>query len=236
MLLPDVSHRHREPELLDSGELERARHIAALRALATVNVLSLSAHRVWRRLEAMRRARGAPLRLLDVACGGGDVVVSLLRRARAHGIDLEVDACDADPVTLEHARAQADRNGVTARFFQLDALSSPLPAPYDLVCSSLFLHHVGDEEAVGLLKGMAAAARGAVLVQDLVRSRAGYALAWLALRAFTRSDVARVDGARSVRAAYTIPEVRTIARRAGLERARVTRCWPQRFVLEWSAA
>jgi hypothetical protein len=83
---------------------------------------------------------------------------------------------------------------------------------------------------------MASAARRALIVQDLARSRLGYALAWTALRVLVRSDVARIDGARSVRAAFTIPEAESLARRAGLEGACIAACWPERFVLEWRRA
>ena len=59
-------------------------------------------------------------------------------------------------------------------FFRLDALTEPMPAPYNIVMCSLFLHHLSDDDAVGLLGKMAGASR-MVLVNDLtketVRSR-----------------------------------------------------------------
>jgi len=115
----------------------------------------------------------------------------------------------------------------------LDVLRSPLPPGFDLVCSSLFLHHFPDDDAVRVLSEMAEAGR-TVLVQDLRRTRSGYWLAQGTLRILSRSRVARIDGPRSVQASYRIPEVRALARRAGLRGARVVPCWPQRFMLTWS--
>jgi hypothetical protein len=128
--------------------------------------------------------------------------------------------------------AGAARHGVDALFFEADALASPIPDGYDLVTSSLFLHHLTGSEAVALLAAKARAAE-AVFVQDLRRTGLGWALAVLTMNTVARSDVARVDGVRSVAGAFTLDEVRGLARAAGLDGARIRPCWPQRFALSW---
>ena len=55
----------------------------------------------------------------------------------------------------------------------------------------------------------------------------------LAALALSGSDVVRVDGARSVRAALTIREATAMARAAGLKDEIVERRWPLRFLLSW---
>jgi len=172
------------------------------------------------------------LRLLDVACGGGDIARALARRAQRENFPLEVHGCDVSPVALAHAREQALREGLEVSFFELDALRAPFPPGFDIVCSSLFLHHLSERECVRVLAGMAEAGKTLIL-QDLLRSRTGYWLAWGTLRLLSRSRVAQVDGPRSVRASFRIPEVAALARKAGLEGARIVPCWPQRFTLYW---
>ena len=222
---------------MDAEDLDPTRHVTALRALARVNRVSLVAARVWREVLHMRRIShdrgvGLPLRLLDVACGGGDVMVDVASRAHRAGVPLAVHGCDSSPVALEHARREAERRGVEADFFDRDVLAEGLPGGYDLVCSSLFHHHLAREDAVGLLRAMSEAGHR-VLVQDLLRGTLGYVLAWSGLRLLSRSDVARVDGPRSVRAAFTLSEVRTMAAEAGYVGAVVQRGWPERFILRW---
>ena len=222
---------------MDAEDLDPTRHVTALRALARVNRVSLVAARVWREVLHMRRIShdrgvGLPLRLLDVACGGGDVMVDVASRAHRAGVPLAVHGCDSSPVALEHARREAERRGVEADFFARDVLAEGLPGGYDLVCSSLFHHHLSREDAVGLLRTMAEAGHR-VLVQDLLRGTLGYVLAWSGLRLLSRSDVAHVDGPRSVRAAFTLSEVRTMAAEAGYVGAVVQRGWPERFILRW---
>ena len=235
--LPDLRRRHRERELMDAPHLDPERHVQALRALARVNRVSMVAARVWRdvlHLSRERRDRGRdkPLRLLDGGCGGGDVMVDVARRARSAGVPLEVHGCDSSPVALEHGRREAERRGVAVDFIARDVIAEGLPGGYDLVCSSLFHHHLSDEEAVHLLRGMAAAGH-CVLVQDLLRGTMGYVLARWGLRLLSNSEVAHVDGPRSVRAAFTLSEVRAMAAEAGLVGVVIRRSWPERFVLRW---
>ena len=234
MILPDLDTRHRRPELMDAPSLAPARRASALRALARVNALSRVAHRIWAEIHGLHNA-GAPrtIRVLDIACGGGDVVVSLARRAARSGLDLEVHGCDVSLAALEVARENSERAGVRAHFFELDALQGGIPDSYDVVCSSLFLHHLDEHEAVALLKAMAEGTRRTLLVQDLRRTVAGYLLAFGVLRVISRSEVAHTDGPRSVEGAFSLEEARDLARRAGLDGARVEACWPQRFQLTW---
>ena len=231
--LPDLARRVREPEVMDDPGLDVARHRLALDALARVNRLSLTAARVWREVRALAAAGVHPVRVLDVACGDGDVLLGVGSRARRHGVAVELCGCDVSPVALEKARARMAGEG-HARFVELDVLRDELPGPQHLTTSSLFLHHLEDQDAARLLTRMAALAERFVLVQDLRRTRMGYVLAWAALRVLTTSDVARSDGPASVRAAFTVSEARALAVRAGLASAEVTACWPQRFTIRWA--
>jgi 2-polyprenyl-3-methyl-5-hydroxy-6-metoxy-1,4-benzoquinol methylase len=200
--------------------------------LARINLLSLAARRVWTGVRELPFSPDRPFRILDVACGGGDVAIALKRRADREGLKVEVEGCDLSSTALDFARSRARALGVEVTFVRRDVLGGDLPGGFDLVCSSLFLHHLSNQEAVGLLRTMSVAGR-AVLVQDLLRTRTGLLMALATVRLVTRSRIVRVDGPRSVRAAFTPPEVRSLAGEAGLEGARVEACWPERFVLKW---
>jgi hypothetical protein len=86
---------------------------------------------------------------------------------------------------------------------------------------------------VRLLTKMRQATRHLVLVNDLRRCRSGLILAHAAARLLTRSNVVHVDAPRSVRAAFTIDEMRRLSVEAGLRGAIVRRRWPCRFLLTW---
>jgi SAM-dependent methyltransferase len=217
---------------MDHPGLEPNRHSAALRGLTRINALSGASRLLWRPLADLARTTPCPLRVLDLATGGGDVPLRLWRRARRAGLDVRLEGCDISPVAVEHARAAAARAGAPVRFFVHDALAG-LPAEgYDAVTCSLFLHHLDEDRAVTLLRNLAAAGR-LVLVHDLQRGLIGWLLAWVVTRLVSRSDVVHTDGPISVEGAFTADEVRVLAERAGLAGAVVTRHWPCRFRLLW---
>ena len=119
--------------------------------------------------------------------------------------------------------------------FAHDVIRDPLPGGFDVATCSLFFHHLSDDDAVTVLGRMKAAAT-VVLVNDLSRSRLGFAAAWVGCRVLTRSRVVRFDGPASVRSAFTPSEALALSERAGLRGAAVARRWPFRFLLTWRAS
>lgn len=226
-----MRERQLGPELMDRSDLDPIRHRQALDGLARLNRWSRSAAALWPPLARLAHASAAPLRVLDLACGGGDNIIRLARYARRAGVSIRFTGCDISDHALQHTAQLALAAGGPVDTFRHDALAAPIPPGYDVVMSSLFLHHLKHADAVGLLGRMGHAAGRLVVVHDLVRSQAGLTLAHLACRALTRSAVVRHDGPQSVRSAFTIGEVRTLAEQAGLAAVQIRRSWPQRFLL-----
>jgi SAM-dependent methyltransferase len=220
---------------MDQPGLDAAEHARALSGLGRINRVSRSAAMYWPGLRRLAESQpGRPLRVLDVASGGGDVPIALARRAVRSGVNIAIEGCDRSAAAVQFAGEQAAARAVPVRFFTLDALSDDIPSGFDVIVSSLFLHHLDEREAVGLLERMAGAAGQLIMINDLLRGPIEYALAWAGCRLLSRSKVVRHDGPVSVRAAFTMAEVRDLASRAGLEGVRLTRHWPGRFLLSWS--
>ncbi len=220
---------------MDDPGLDPRAHAAALRGLGRIHWVSRPDAALWPRIAALLdQHRDRPLSLLDVACGGGVVALALARRAARHNRSIEIEGCDKSPRAVEFSTRRAAGMGLAARFFECDVLTQPFPKRYDIVTCSLFLHHLDDDDAIALLGHMAAAATQLVLVDDLVRGRVGYLLAWVGCRLLSRSPVVHFDGVASVAAAYNVCEAATLADRAGLIGAEVTRHWPRRFLMSWS--
>jgi SAM-dependent methyltransferase len=227
--------RRRRPELMDQPGLNATEHARALSGLGRINRLSRSAAMYWPELRRLAQAGpGRPLRVLDVASGGGDVPIALARRAVRSGVNIAIEGCDKSAAAVQFAGEQAAARALPVRFFTLDALRDEVPSGFDVIVSSLFLHHLDDYEAVRLLERMAGATGKLIMINDLLRGPIEFALAWAGCRLLTGSRVVRHDGPVSVSAAFTITEARDLASRAGLEGVRLTRHWPGRFLLSWS--
>jgi 2-polyprenyl-3-methyl-5-hydroxy-6-metoxy-1,4-benzoquinol methylase len=229
-----LTQRHLQDEIMDGPEMAGARHALALRGLERINAWSGSARILWTGLARLARENRAGIQVLDVATGGGDVPIRLWHKARRAGISIQLHGIDRSPSAIEHARRRAVEREAEVRFAVGDALEGEWSGRYDAVICSLFLHHLTDEQAVGLLQRMARAARRLVLVNDLERHARGLLLACGGARLLSRSPVVHIDAVRSVRAAFTRAEVRALAQRAGLVGATVSRWWPCRYLLTWS--
>lgn len=228
-----LAQRHREPELMDDPRLNAVQHHAALRGLARINWFSGSSRILWPALRDLaRKLAPRPLRVLDLATGSGDVPRRLWHKAQQAGVPMEIDGCDMNPQAVQYAQQCAVQKA-SVRFFVLDAMKDNLPTTYDVLMTSLFLHHLETAQATDFLRRLATAARAMVLVNDLCRSAGHYLLAVAATRLLSRSPVVHVDGPRSVAAAFTVPEVKQMAQEAGLRSAQLSRHWPCRFLLKW---
>lgn len=218
---------------MDQPDLPAAEHLAALNGLRRVNRVSRIAAVLWRQIAALARRR-SPLRVLDLACGGGDLPLALAQRARKQGLPLHVAACDVSAYALQVTEQRAASAGLQLELFLCDALRDDLPTDYDVITCSLFLHHLSEGDALQLLRKLRAADPRLLLIDDLIRSPFAYALAWAGCRVLTRSPVVHFDGPASVAAAFVPSEVLRLAETAGLHGATLRRHWPQRFLLSWS--
>ncbi len=218
---------------MDQPNLTEEQHCHALIGLKRINCLSNTAAQLFQRLQLIyHETPERPLRVLDIACGGGDIALALADRSRRQGLPLEIDGCDISSYALRHAREQARHKGIQTGFFQCNALET-LPEGYDILLSSLFLHHLSEEEVISLLKRMACVSRVGFIISDLCRCRYGRLLALSAPRLVTRSPIVHSDALRSVDAAFTMEEIQHLAQKANLRNLQVHRAWPARFLLQW---
>ena len=244
----NLSARVLEGELMDAPELEARLHLQALRGLQRVNRLSGTAQVIARAIlqhcgsAARAGDRNRQLRVLDLACGGGDVTLAVGRSLIAAGLDVDMQGWDRSPRAIEFAKERSHsffapsplRPTIPVRFEVHDVDDLAGEKEFDVVMCTLFLHHLDREAAVRCLSKMYRAASELVLVDDLRRTWVGYRLAQLGCRLLTRSPIVHVDGPLSVRAAFTEKELTALSREAGLPTPVFVRHWPQRFLMRWN--
>jgi 2-polyprenyl-3-methyl-5-hydroxy-6-metoxy-1,4-benzoquinol methylase len=239
-----MQQRHLIPEWMDAPDLDIAEHQLALAGLRRINQWSGTAKRIANEVQSMiQQGNLQRCRILDLGCGSGDIACSVAQRL-AHQVPVSMTGWDFSETAVQHANENRNRlcrstkDPYEIRFEQRNVLD-PLPAiprsqrPFDIVYCSLFLHHFTDGQAMELLNKMASLAELGFIVDDLVRSRGGWLLAHAGCRILSRSRVVHFDGPQSVRAAFTISEIRQIAAVAGLHPISVRQCWPARFLLKW---
>ena len=227
-----LRNRDRQPEWMDQPDLDFELHAQALRGLSRVNRISGTSGSIWNQItDLFSESASGTIRLLDVACGGGDTAIGLKRMADRKRVPLEIVGCDISETALAFARDEAARKQADVTFVQLDVLAEGLPADFDVVYSSLFLHHLDEETIIRLLGAMRSVARRRVVIDDLLRTRLGFMLAKWGIRLLTVSKVCHFDGPLSVRAALTVEEAERLSEAAGWTGVEIHRKWPERFVM-----
>ena len=199
------SRRDIQPELLDHAEPDVAR--ANLADLVRINT-RFGGHSIIRKLFRDAGAGGA-FSVLDVGAASGDTA-RVIQETYPH----------ASVTSLDYSRI----NMGSAPYPKVLANAFTLPfadGAFDYVISSLFLHHFTDERVADLLRGFDRVARRAVLIADLERHAVPYLFLKCSRALFGWGFITVHDGLLSVRAAFRAPELLAVARRAGLENARV---------------
>jgi len=223
-----------EPEIMDDFSLDAASHKRALAGLERINRLSLAVNSFWNPLHKFYTSLGNnPLRILDIASGGGDLTRGLALKALKHGLPMTFEGCDFNPRAVEYAKSQALPQHVPVSYFAHDALRDSIPERFDGVISSLFLHHLTETEILTFFKNVLASKAQFLIISDLNRSCGSWLLTWIGTRLLSSSPVVHADGPQSVRAALRPAEMLALAKQAGLTTAQVRPIWPMRYLLTY---
>jgi ubiquinone/menaquinone biosynthesis C-methylase UbiE len=210
------------PELLDGENLDELELRKNLREMAMLNRLPGGIADSVRAVERLLGDQNEAT-VLDVGTGSGDFARRL--RQRRH---VEVIASDVRPEVLEiAARNLAGTNHVS--LLRADARALPLgDGEVDIAHASLLIHHFDPDDAVIALAEMRRVSRLGVVINDLRRGLVPFVMTAAAVLALSRSAWTRHDGVLSARRAYTLAELDTLARRAGLARQWSSpRFWPR---------
>ena len=192
---------------------------------------------MWRPIQKLiADERLSQLSIMDVGCGDSLLLRQLYHRALRQGCELHLIGCDFSARALELSSLACQSEHVPIELHQVDVTTQPLPTTADVVINSLFLHHFEPTDVVRILASMSAASQRLVIIEDLLRSRLGYALCWLGVRLLTRSKVVHIDGPLSVRAAFTLDEIGELLSQAAWSGARVVQRWPERFVIQYQSS
>jgi len=193
------------PELMD-GDCTYEDFRACLRSLEQINLwlLGYRPTLAWlKRLPPAFRNHGLrhPVHIVDVGCGGGDLLRQIARWALHRNITVQLTGIDLNPYAAR-AAAESTPKKLGIAWITGNALEYRPEKPVDIVVSSLMTHHLEDAEIVALLRWMEATAQVGWFINDLERSeRSSRLFGWVERIAGWHRFV-RHDGPVSFRRAF----------------------------------
>ena len=186
------------------------------------------------RLSLLAEIEQAKLRsfsVLDVAAGSGELLRAAATWTRRHKLRgrftaLEFNARSAKAV-LEESSNWREIDSIRG-----DALRLPFAdGSFDYSISSLFTHHLDDQDVIRALQELNRVARRRIFIIDLHRHPIAYYFYRTVGQLFLHNRLIREDGALSILRSFKPPELIKLASQAGLEDVRVERRFPYRLVL-----
>lgn len=212
---PDFSHRAQISEWMDEPcSYEEFRD--CLRDLEKVNRVVRAYPPTLEWLEQFAAPGGVPLHIVDVGCGGGDMLRRFERWSRGHGVAVKLTGIDLNPYAARAAREFTEANS-EIEWITGNAFSYQPATPIAIVISSLFTHHLPDEEIVRFLAWMERVAQRGWFINDLHREKVPYygfkALAWL----MRWHRFVRHDGPVSIRRSFRRADWEQYCATAGLD-------------------
>jgi hypothetical protein len=120
--------------------------------------------------------KNEPLTIIDLGCGGGDILRKVANYGKKEGYIFNLVGIDANKDAMVYAR-QLSKNYPEISFIDCDIFSDEFESlQYDVVLTTLFLHHFKEEEIINILSTTKKKAKLGIVVNDLHRNPLAYYL------------------------------------------------------------
>jgi hypothetical protein len=216
--------RSYQKEMMDNFSLDEDKVTRAHKELHIINKFLGGRSVTKTGLNYFVRPADAVTNILDVGGGTSDILYDLrdnINSINIFSMDLNLHIC------LDQKLKRGNNKIICA-----DALNLPLNRnSFDIIHSSLFLHHFTEDQIIHLLKTFLPAVKMGIVINDLRRNIIAYFGIGLLTRIFSKSEYVKNDGPLSVKRAFSKKDLITIIRNAGIKYFIIKRKWAFRFLI-----
>ena len=164
--------------------------------------------------------------ILDLGCGGGDML-KLLQRKLPEGSTFK--GIDANPNIVQYAVTQ-NRGVPYISFAAVDILTDEFKLEScDVAVATLFFHHFTDAQLVDILSNLHKQVKIGIVINDLHRHPLAYYSIKLLTQLFSRSSMVKFDAPLSVLRGFKKKELINILDRAGIKKYIIRWKWAFRW-------
>ena len=175
-------------------------------------------------------SKDAAISIVDLGCGSGDMLRAVADFGRKNNFIFKLTGIDANEYTVNYAR-KLSVNYPEISYIKMDVLAAEFSGiAFDIVITTLFLHHFTDQEIEHLLIPIVNKVRIGIVINDLHRCSAAYYL-FKGMSFFIKNPMVKKDGAISVLRGFKKNELNAISKK--LKNTVSTIHWKWAFRYQW---
>jgi 2-polyprenyl-3-methyl-5-hydroxy-6-metoxy-1,4-benzoquinol methylase len=231
--MPDLSKRSIEEELIDDLNLSNEALEQNLVELAKINRW-LGGNKVT--ISGLQQLLAQDWfgvhfipKIVDVGCGGGDMLKLMAEYARSANKKINFVGVDANEFMINYAKKNtADFPNIT--YSKENILSESFQKKgFDAFVMTLFCHHFEDDDLIDFLANCKLQTTYGLVINDIHRHWFAYhAIAWLT-KLFSKSYLVKNDAKLSVWRAFTRKDLEHILKKAGFKYYTIKWKWAFRW-------
>ena len=226
-----TKYRTGKSELMDDFSISGAILHDTLDKLASINQW-LGGNRVTiqgLKMLLKNHPKDKSLTIIDLGCGGGDVLRAIAKFGIREGYSFSLIGVDANEETVKYA-SELSQMHPDIQYIHCDIFSDEFKAlEYDIVVSTLFLHHFNEEQLIKLLSMILSKASLGIVVNDLHRHPLAYYL-FKTLCSVISNKMVIEDGLTSVLRGFKRDDLKSITTKIG---AKSHINWKWAFRYQW---
>lgn len=148
--------------------------------------------------------------IVDLGCGNGDMLRRVSKLGEKSGFNFKLIGIDANKDSIAYARVSS-LEFKNISYHQMNIFSKEFKElEYDIALSTLFLHHLSDDEILKKLLFLKNKATLGIVVNDLHRSKIAYFL-FNIVSFFINNKIIRNDGLISIKRGFKKSELEYFA-------------------------
>jgi 2-polyprenyl-3-methyl-5-hydroxy-6-metoxy-1,4-benzoquinol methylase len=168
--------------------------------------------------------------IIDLGCGSGDILRAVADYGRKNSFTFNLTGIDANAYTVNYAR-KLSMNYPEISYIEMDVQAAAFSEiPFDMVITTLFLHHFTDQEIERLLIPIVKKVRIGVVINDLHRSKTAYFL-FKVISLFIKNPMVKKDGAISILRGFKKNELLNISKKLNNTVSSIQ--WKWAFRYQW---
>lgn len=225
------SNRSYESELLDAPNIPAELLFQNLKELDLINQ-TLGGHSVTiAGIKKLLTDKNKIYHIVDIGCGGGDAMKSIAEWAKKKNYKVKLTGVDFNSDAINYMKNYCkdypEINGVNNDYREFLKNDNTI----DIIHSSLFCHHLKDDELIELFTCIKQFAKIGFVINDLHRHWFAYYSIKLLTRLLNGSSLVRNDAPLSVLRGFRKIELKKILEKAEIRNVDIKWIWAFRYLI-----